>query len=399
MNETDLLKYIRTPQFVRESCMAIYREALEGRTHFQLHEDRLEACAKFVLDVIHNNYPKLNIPFHSRWGHLNVGQKENPSIQRLEKLNASLKSLSPRNRAKAKWDFIIPSVLLDAGAGMAWRYHDKEHNQFFSKSEGLALASLDLYYANYFRNGQSLATITPDVLNKFFQVSPQNPLLGIEGRAKLMQKLGTLLSFQPHLFPNGRLGDLIDVLVSENQREISAPDVLILILNRLSSIWPSRLEINHESLGDVWEYKPLSKVHPFYVAFHKLSQWLTYSLLEPLEEMGLKVNDVEQLTGLCEYRNGGLFLDFGVVSLRDPALATQEHAADSPLILEWRALTLCLLDKIAPLVQAALNKNPQEFPLAKVLEGGTWWAGRKIAREKRADGGPPLLLKSDGTVF
>ncbi|MGE0634502.1 MAG: DUF1688 family protein, partial [Pseudobdellovibrionaceae bacterium] len=40
-----------------------------------------------------------------------------------------------------------------------------------------------------------------------------------------------------------------------------------------------------------------------------------------------------------------------------------------------------------------------EFPLAKVLEGGTWWAGRFLAAEKRQGGPPPIQIKSDGTVF
>jgi hypothetical protein len=39
------------------------------------------------------------------------------------------------------------------------------------------------------------------------------------------------------------------------------------------------------------------------------------------------------------------------------------------------------------------------LPLAKILQGGTWAAGRKIARERRADGSPPLRVVSDGTVF
>jgi len=37
--------------------------------------------------------------------------------------------------------------------------------------------------------------------------------------------------------------------------------------------------------------------------------------------------------------------------------------------------------------------------LARVLEGGTWAAGRRIARERRPDGAPPLAIESDGTVF
>lgn len=36
----------------------------------------------------------------------------------------------------------------------------------------------------------------------------------------------------------------------------------------------------------------------------------------------------------------------------------------------------------------------------KVLEGGTWTAGRKIAKEKRPETcGPPIVIVSDGTVF
>jgi hypothetical protein len=62
-------------------------------------------------------------------------------------------------------------------------------------------------------------------------------------------------------------------------------------------------------------------------------------------------------------------------------------------------MTVALLDRIAPLVAARLGLSTDVFPLARALEGGTWAAGRLIAREKRADGGPPLHISSDGTVF
>ena len=57
------------------------------------------------------------------------------------------------------------------------------------------------------------------------------------------------------------------------------------------------------------------------------------------------------------------------------------------------------IDRIADLVRENLNFTANDFPLAKVLEGGTWWAGRRVAKEKRADSSPPLKLDSDGTVF
>jgi hypothetical protein len=39
------------------------------------------------------------------------------------------------------------------------------------------------------------------------------------------------------------------------------------------------------------------------------------------------------------------------------------------------------------------------LPLARILQGGTWAAGRTIAKRLRPDGGPPLKIISDGTVF
>jgi hypothetical protein len=113
----------------------------------------------------------------------------------------------------------------------------------------------------------------------------------------------------------------------------------------------------------------------------------------------VQVTDLDQLTGLAEYRNGGLMLDAGLLELRDPALATHAHAASSELVVEWRSLTVALLDRIAAALRTRLGMDAQSLPLARVLEGGTWSAGRRLARERRADGGPPLAIISDGTLF
>jgi hypothetical protein len=135
------------------------------------------------------------------------------------------------------------------------------------------------------------------------------------------------------------------------------------------------------------------------VPFHKLSQWMTYSLIEPMEEAGLEIVGLSELTGLAEYRNGGLMLDSGLISLADPAAASKPWKPESELIIEWRALTIHLLDLIGEDVRTNLGFSKDEFPLAKVLEGGTWWAGRFLARDARAGGDPPLQIVSDGTVF
>jgi hypothetical protein len=78
---------------------------------------------------------------------------------------------------------------------------------------------------------------------------------------------------------------------------------------------------------------------------------------------------------------------------------TREYAPGDEFIVEWRALTVAILDVIGDEVRAILGKTPQELPLAKILQGGTWAAGRKVAARLRADGGSPVKIKSDGTVF
>ena len=154
-------------------------------------------------------------------------------------------------------------------------------------------------------------------------------------------------------------------------------------------------------LGDCWRHPAIRRddASDGLVPLHKLSQWLAYSLIEPLEEAGIEVVDVDGLTGLAEYRNGGLFVDTGVLRLTDPADAARTHPVSDPLIVAWRAMTVALLDRLAPLVRERLGVSAEAFPLARMLEGGTWAAGRRIAAERRPGGGPPFTIISDGTVF
>jgi hypothetical protein len=132
---------------------------------------------------------------------------------------------------------------------------------------------------------------------------------------------------------------------------------------------------------------------------HKLSQWLAYSLIEPLQIAGIRVTDIDGLTGLAEYRNGGLFVDNGVLAFRDAEDAQREHEVASSLVVEWRALTVALLDRVADGLRRRLKLDATSLPLAKILEGGTWAAGRLLARERRADVSSPVKVISDGTVF
>ncbi|MFO1134162.1 MAG: DUF1688 family protein [Rhodoblastus sp.] len=194
------------------------------------------------------------------------------------------------------------------------------------------------------------------------------------------------------------VGGLFDALAGRRRK---AEEILSAVLTHLGLIWPSRLAIAGVPLGDAWRHPQVraDDATDGVIPFHKLSQWLSYSLIEPLQRAGVEVADIDGLTGLPEYRNGGLLVDLGALVPKDAENARRPQTVDSEFVVEWRALTVALLDEIAALVREELKMSADALPLAKVLEGGTWAAGRRIAAQKRADGAPPLDIVSDGTVF
>jgi hypothetical protein len=190
-------------------------------------------------------------------------------------------------------------------------------------------------------------------------------------------------------------------MLAGDQRQLPAPTILSELLQQLGPIWPSRLTLGGIALGDCWKHPLLTSKDATsgLMPLHKLSQWLAYSLIEPLQTAGIEVTDIDGLTGLAEYRNGGLFVDMGVLAFRDAESAQREHQVGSALVVEWRALTVALLDCLADRVRQRRGVDATALPLAKILEGGTWAAGRLLARERRADASPPVKVISDGTVF
>src|SRR5262249_29416211 len=154
------------------------------------------------------------------------------------------------------------------------------------------------------------------------QVTAQNPLPDLTGRAELLRRLGRAVSAAPHVFgryDRPRPGGLFDILVEAVQSaELPAPVILSNLLRHLGSIWPSRLILTGIPLGDCWRHPALkmADMTDGFVPLHKLSQWMAYSLIEPIEAAGIRVTDINGLTGLAEYRNGGLFVDTGVLALR-----------------------------------------------------------------------------------
>jgi hypothetical protein len=378
------LTYLRTPAAIRERAEKMLKYVEDGRSAwFALDGDGLEAAVQATLDVTRQRFPNpSDIPFHSRWRQFEAGGRD-----RWAALAERLKGLSKEEFARRRMDLAVVSVLLDAGAGPAWSYREPGTGETYARSEGLGVASFHMFANGAFSrdpksdplrvDAERLAALTPADIAMGFQVRAHNPLTGLEGRAELLRKLGGVGLDRP--------GALFDIVATSS--DVKAASILAAVLDKLSPIWPL-------PMGDVWPHPAIGLV-----PFHKLSQWLSYSLVEPLEGAGLRVVELDQLTGLPEYRNGGLLVDAGALRPKQRTLLEKTFAAGDEPIVEWRALTVALLDRIAQHVRVHLGLDAARLPLVKVLEAGTWFAGRALAAERRPGGGPPIAVESDGTVF
>jgi hypothetical protein len=395
---------------VRDRAHQILTKAVRGElNHFTVHLDKMPSLAGQVAELTLRRFPNGKIPVHSRWRHFNPD-----GCDRWKDLVVARAAWhDAEERARAAFDLVIVSVLLDAGAGPDWSFRDATGTRFV-RSEGIAIATIELFAAGFFSDNPSdpfrvdadrLSRLTVGDLAVGFQVDETNPLIGLKDRATLLNRLGSIVAAQLDVFSirdKPRPGGLFDYLCSiSKDRNIAAEAVLRSLLLNLSSVWPSRISLGGFNLGDTWRHSGVAadKDTKGLIPFHKLSQWLTYSLVEPLYDALISVIHIDELTGLAEYRNGGLLLDAGVLELKAQSKYDAVHQVGDELVVEWRALTVALLDQLAPLVRQSLGLADTDLPLSRILEGGTWALGRKLALDRRPDGSPPLNIASDGTVF
>ena len=135
-----------TSEAVRTRAHKLLALGLDGKLlHFQIDLKRLDAASDLVIKTMRAAYPSLDVPLHSRWRHF-----EFQGIDRWALISRKFGAADEAAHARAAFDLAIISVLLDAGAGPSWRYHDHVSGQTIGRSEGLALASLTMFQNGVF---------------------------------------------------------------------------------------------------------------------------------------------------------------------------------------------------------------------------------------------------------
>ncbi|OJJ52769.1 hypothetical protein ASPSYDRAFT_73350 [Aspergillus sydowii CBS 593.65] len=427
------IEYLKSLQAVRERAQLVLQAACKDElSHFHYNASKMPKVAEFVTGIITRDFgpDKFDrIPPHGRWQHFDIGNV--PRVDRLteEWQGTGCDKLEVTRRLV---DLFFVSVLLDAGAGDVWKFTEPGTGKAYGRSEGIAVASMYMMKAGAFSSqtenllrvdGHGLAALTTDTFRKHFQISAENPILSDTSRVNLLNSVGSSLLALPKFFgQDGRPGQLVDYLLqTRNESEQLDFDILWSVLQELLlPAWPKdRTQVAGVPVGDAWPLQVLERVNTNQTGrsealhiqpFHKLTQWLAYSITVPfLRVLGLEWKNVERATGLPEYRNGGLFIDLGVLELRDQTLkqglasSNQDipsFAASSDVIVEWRAMTVALLDELHKLVSEGLGRQGIRLSLPQMLEAGTWKGGRELAAQLRPQTkSSPILIQGDGTLF
>jgi len=426
--------YLRTLPAIRERCSKVHALAQQGKLeYFDYHPAQESSAVNYCLEIMKRDFSAADgsldfasIPPHGRWRHLDAGKSRIAPLMAKWDEDQRESPVDDKEKCKRLIDLFLVSVLLDAGAGNQWTYRESD-GQVYSRSEGLAVATVHMFDQGLFSgspaaqphrvDAQGLSRINETRIAAAMQVSDANPMVGLSGRTSLLINLKSALESNPHLFgSDARPGNLIDFLESESKFEGSLRRVHVsslwgVLLEGLALVWPARHSIGGVQLGDVWPCSALTTGGQAegddFVPFHKLTGWITYSLIEPMEKiLKWRFEGIDDMTGLPEYRNGGLLIDFGILTpkLTLQSLANTDGVPCLPpshgAVVEWRAMTVIELDRIADGIRRLAGVDSCGLTLAQVLESATWKGGREIAKRLRPlTGGPPIEIESDGTVF
>ena len=457
------------PQTIRARCANVLRSVENGASaHFKLDRSRLPAAAERVAAELLRSYPDLQLPSAGCWPLFDAG-----GVPRLAELAQALAGRSAAQTVQAQVDLTVVTALMAGHAGEAWCYseatavarqalpaHRQDRNDLLAQldqaaagrlaaepaaepavsqavsqaaappggaslqgREGLAVATLRAFMAGAFSahpddplraDAKALALIDPAAMRAIFQARPSNPLLGLEGRAAMLARLGqTLLALMAHTSASSGLSArpcLLYERLSANTNTLTASALLQDVLRSLGPVWDgvNRSRVLGLPAGDVGAHlwagagtggNQQDAATGGYVPLHQLAQGLCLSLVQPLQTAGLAITGLDALSGLPGPASAGFFIDAGVIVPRQASTCTRTWKTADEGVVEWRALTVVLLDELATLVRRLLDKTALQCPLASLQQWGIDVTGRALAAELRPGGAAPLKVESDGSVF
>ncbi|KAI8387305.1 hypothetical protein BD560DRAFT_382058 [Blakeslea trispora] len=424
---------------VRERCYKVQEAATRNRLkHFDIDFSKLDEMVQFVISIIKRDYDTpSDIPVYGRWRHFDIGGR--PRLNNLIQNWSSL-GQDTLEQTRKLIDLLVIACLMDMKPCQTWTYTEQSTGRVFKRKDGIAIAILDLFMAGFFSSdptqphrvdSDALLRLSLESLSNGLQFTETNSFAGIKERHEVLNHLGFVLQNRKDYFGRDiqRPGNLMDYLLNHPTTIKTKKGPLISIetlwpaVQEMGEVWASEDNIGGTpGLGDVWPCAAISNDdNTNLVSFHKLSQWIIFSIIEPMDKLlGATIEGTDLLTPLPDYCNGGFLIDFGFLTLKpaDYERGIRNYHANSllpyqpkvevapmfdmsdPVVTEWRALTVAYLDLIAERVRQSFRLSKKSLSLSQLIQGGTWSAGRELAEISRPNTHePPIVIKLDKRVI
>ncbi len=191
-------------QAVRERAQRMLALGLDDRLpHFAVDLERLDEAVDLVIETTRQNYPSLDMPFHSRWRHFvfdgddrwaAIDKEANwrdDAARGARGVRSRHRQRSARCWRRAAWRYRDPATGRASAARRDWRSRASHvRRRHFLVESGRSVAGRRR------RPDAPADAIVGDGL----QVSRSNPLVGMTGRADLLRRLGALVAAKPEIF-------------------------------------------------------------------------------------------------------------------------------------------------------------------------------------------------------
>jgi hypothetical protein len=389
MSDTNPALALFQPDEIRRKAHMLLGLAAEGRLdHTGVDLDKLDTAVATVLETTKENYPDFQIPPYGVWRGFEAG-----GIDRWQAMASARGFETAEEMLAAAADLAIVGIAMTTMHPGDWRYEDRMTETVVTGTHASALAAFHMFASGSFSSEMSDAyRVDAEALVRMDLVELAAGLQWddveeadyLKAMQRHLKRLGEALALRPDLFGEGeatRPGLLAVQLARDCDGAIDAGQVLDRILEALAPVWEGGATSGDIWLGDSFVHSglPGNDIHAV-VPFHLAAQQMVYSLVEPFAWAGFEVAGLDKLTGPADLAHAALFVHSGVLTIRGKGDTLSPEAVRDRMI-EIRALTLALTDRLAERLASGLGMTLDQVPFTCLLEGGTSRAGNRLLEQ------------------
>jgi len=389
MNDTNPALTLFQPDEIRRKAHMMLELATEGRlAHVGVDLEKLDTAVAAVLETTKENYPDFQIPPYGIWRGFEAG-----GVDRWQAMASARGFETAEEMLAAAADLAILGISMTTVHPANWRYEDRMTETGAAGAQASALAAFHMFASGSFSSEMTdpyrvdaSALVSMDLIELAagLQWDDRDDADYLKAMQRHLKRLGEALALRPDLFGEGeatRPGVLAVNLAKESNGPIDAGQVLDRLLEALAPVWEGGATTGDIWLGDAFVHSALpgNDVHAI-VPFHLAAQQMVYSLVEPFAWAGFEVSGLDKLTAPADLAHAALLVKSGVLTLTEDNGSLAPEAIRDRMI-EVRALTIALIDKLAERLANGLGMSLDQVPFTCILEGGTNRAGDYILEQ------------------